>query len=297
MYIVEEETRIVLVGKTGVGKSSTANTLLQRSFFQASDDPTPVTEKCMTGKGIWGQRQFLLIDTPGIFAINDKEEKTEQEIKRCIHLAAPGPHAILFVIEYGRIRQDDFESIKTFLKYFGEKLKQFVIIVFTHADKVKEYQTLEKWLEKVPELKSFLKECGDRYCLVNNDANERDKEQYVMCLMNAIEALKVTNGLLHYTDEAIMEAERTVQGKEILIEERIRQEFQQKLDEKMKNVTHITQGSSENVADISTAQLVYEIENLHSQYRKRVENVREDVREELLNSVNKFKEFLLQKQS
>lgn len=198
MEIKDEQTRVVCLGKIGVGKSSTANSLLGRRCFEASDVPKLVTEKCTRATETVLQKSFLIVDTPGICGINEKKQDTELEIKRCIQLAAPGPHIVLFVIEYGRIRQDDLDSIRTFLNYFGEKLKQFLIIVFTHADKMKRHQTIGQWLEQIPELDKFVSECGRRYCLIDNKANARDKEQHVMCLLNAIEALKLKNGLLHY---------------------------------------------------------------------------------------------------
>ncbi|XP_076071871.1 GTPase IMAP family member 9-like isoform X2 [Mytilus galloprovincialis] len=208
VYSGEKETRIVLIGKIGAGKSSTANSLFGCNCFEATDDPTLVTKKCVMVKGTVRRKPVLLIDTPGIFGINENEKETELEIKRCIHLAAPGPHAFLFIMEYGRIRKDDIESIKTFFKYFGENLKHFIIIIFTHAEIMNEYQTIDQWLRKLPDLDNFLNECERRYCLISNKANARDTEQYVISIMHAIEALKFKNGLLCYTDEYIIDIKR-----------------------------------------------------------------------------------------
>lgn len=202
----EEETRIVVLGKIGVGKSSTANTFLGCYLFSSNDEPTLETKTCSSVKGTVRQKQFLVIDTPGVFGINENEKEIELEIKKGMLLAAPGPHVFLFIIKYGRFRKDDIESFKTFLNFFGENLKHYIIIVFTHAERLKENQTIDQWLRKFPDLEIFLNECERRYCLINNKANARDREQYVMCLMNAIEALKFKNALRYYTEDAIMKA-------------------------------------------------------------------------------------------
>lgn len=59
---------IVLVGRTGNGKSATANSLVRREEFKSETQATGVTIKCQTFRAPTKNGPIInVIDTPGIF--------------------------------------------------------------------------------------------------------------------------------------------------------------------------------------------------------------------------------------
>lgn len=176
-------------------------------------------------------RHLLVVDTPGIFDTETDPELIQQEIKRCISIASPGPHAILFVMTLSdRYKIEDYEAFVTFCSYFGEKMLDHVIAVFTHADTLQSQGiTLEQCIEDSPKkLKELLKHFGNRKIAFNNNFNKVESEHQVGCLLTIIESLKAGNAKTYYNDKNFEQAESEIKEREREIEKKLREEFEVK---------------------------------------------------------------------
>ena len=134
---------LVVVGLTGAGKSSTANTLCGRQprKFAVGDAAASVTAAASHRDYFFAERAWRVIDTPGLGDTHRPPAEVAAEL-RAVAALAPAGALFVVVVPHGRVTGAQEAALAELAKLFGPGLPAAAVVAVTRATAADASRTL-----------------------------------------------------------------------------------------------------------------------------------------------------------
>ncbi|CAL1533419.1 unnamed protein product [Lymnaea stagnalis] len=179
---------LLMIGKTGNGKSALGNSILRRKAFVSKSSSSSVTKDVAYEFGEHNGRKIKVVDGPGVGDTRMDNEKAISLVMGAMQYAISanprGYHAFLLVVKFGgRFTAEDQDTIGFLKKIFGESfIKSYCILVMTCGDNFESEsqesgQNFKQWCDEQDGVfQELLRECNNRVILFDNRTQDEAKK-------------------------------------------------------------------------------------------------------------------------
>ncbi|XP_060950361.1 uncharacterized protein LOC133027378 isoform X2 [Limanda limanda] len=218
------ELRLVLLGRSGAGKSAAGNSILRGDEFKSDPDSlTSVTQQCEKKKALVEGRRVAVVDTPDWFTSERTPDEVRAQISSCVALSSPGPHAFLLCVPLDQPAKTELQALKTLEVVFGpDAIQKHTLVLFTYADRLRETgkagnNSIEEYIaSQRGDFLNLVEKCRDRFHVLESGWGQEEMRNVAELLEKVEQTVREAGGQC-YSCPAFQEAENRVRQRQVEI--------------------------------------------------------------------------------